>query len=139
MRVSSKEWRLSFFWLEAETNLCAQGSGLCGAAGGQAGPFPSLGALGLSQGGTDLAAHPLLPWEGFTPSSSSWLFPAPAPRELRAPWQLGGCRCGPAAADLHVCLHRATSIFLHIPPQGCQHVAVSQELLPTPWQVLSSM
>lgn len=91
MRVSSKECRLSFFWLEAETNLCAQGSGLCGAAGGQTGPFPSLGALGLSQGGTDLAVHPLLPWEGFAPSSSSWLFPVPAPRELGAPGQLGGC------------------------------------------------
>lgn len=84
MRVSLEEWRLSFFWLEAETNLCVQGSGLCGTAGGQAVPFPPLGALGLSRGGPGPMVHPL-PWrEGF---GSSWLSPlAPA---LREQWRRG--------------------------------------------------
>lgn len=82
MHVSLEEWRLSFFWLEAETNLCAQGSGLCGAAGGQAVPFPPLGPLGLSWGGPGPAEHLLLWWEGFASSfASSWLPLRPLPQE----------------------------------------------------------
>lgn len=40
----------------------------------------------------------------------------------RLPRQLGGCRCGPAAADLHVCLRL---MFIHIAPQACQSLRSS--------------
>lgn len=81
MRVSLEEWRLSFFWLEAETNLCAQGSGLCGAAGGQGVAFLPLGARGLSQGDASSGSASAVPRGGF----HSWLL-------LLAPlWPL---RCG---------------------------------------------
>ena len=50
--------------------------------------------------------------------------------------QLGGCRCGHTAADLHVCLRRATFKSLCFPPRGCQRAAVSRELLPTPRRAL---
>lgn len=92
MRVSLEEWRLSFFWLEAETNLCVQGSGLCGTAGGQAVPFPPLGALGLSRGGPGPTVHPL-PWrEGFGSFLFLLAFPlGPCPERAVAAWQLGGC------------------------------------------------
>lgn len=98
MRVSSEEWWLSFFWLEAETNLCAQGSGLCGAAGGQAVPFPPLGALGPSRGSTDGGRILLLPTSPGSPPP-----PRPLPRERGAgvvairrlpSRQLGVCWCG---------------------------------------------
>lgn len=72
------------------------------------------------------------PVGGFRSFQLLLAIPSPCPERAggavairRLPRQLGGCRCGPAAADLHVCLYRATSMFLHIPPQGCQHVALS--------------
>jgi len=100
MRVSLEERRLRFFWLEAETNLCAQGSGLCGGAGepSRAVPTPQ-GAWGGPGAAPALVACPALRLEGFTPSPASWL--PPGSRSERAAGsgamtrsQRGGCHRG---------------------------------------------
>lgn len=112
MRVSLEGRRLRFFWLEAETNLCARGSGLCGAAGGgQAVPFPPLGVLGPSStspapAGGFRSFPLLLAPPGRHPERAA--AGVVAIRRL-ASWQLGGCRHGDeevasAAAQLLICM-----------------------------------
>lgn len=87
MRISSEEWRLSFFWLEAETNLCAQGSGLCGAAGGQVVPFPAPRALGPSRGSTSPGSTSSDPMGRFR--SFQFLLASLQPLH----WESGGRHC----------------------------------------------
>lgn len=98
-------------------------------------------------------AVPGWPWpHGTSPALAGgfWLLPVPpgfplgpcpessggvAIRRLPSQ-QLGGCRCSRAAADLHVCLRRATFVLLRFPPWGHQCAAISCQLLPTAWRAI---